>query len=286
MRHGRAAGARTLGQAQGGAQRDPHAWHARDPARCTVARLPLGTLLRKPCRTVDEGHGHSGHHPRQAAQNDDPRQEGAVPAAQGEPRVSRAGAQHALGQRFHLHRILEGGRLCRLLHRRLRPADHRQQCQTGEISSCAFGEITSGTHRRWNGSTGSTTVAFSSPSAISPQPKQRPTSMRRWKVKSWPRNYPSPASGKPGGGSMIIIRVSRGANPSSATKSSHHIHVNALQARVLARNPLCNKRAGWCLRPVAPVQCSGFRDRWLAAMRSGQVEAIQARMSRICLSES
>jgi putative transposase len=72
-------------------------------------------------REVDEGHGYSGHYSWQATPDDDPGQEGAMPAGQGEPPVPGAGAEPALGQRFHLRRHLEAVRLCSLRHRRLCP---------------------------------------------------------------------------------------------------------------------------------------------------------------------
>ncbi len=80
-----------------------------DVARCTVARLMKDMDIRR-------------HYPRQAAQDDDPRQEAALPAGQGEPPVPRACAEHALGQRLHLCRHMAGLCLCRLRHRRLSPA--------------------------------------------------------------------------------------------------------------------------------------------------------------------
>ena len=42
--------------------------------------------------------------------------------------------------------------------------------------------------RLWNGSAGSTTAAFPSPSGTSRQPKLRQTSTRLGKLKTWPRN--------------------------------------------------------------------------------------------------
>jgi len=46
--------------------------------------------------TADEGHGDSGCYPRKAAPNDDPGQQGTVPARQGEPPVPGACAEQAV----------------------------------------------------------------------------------------------------------------------------------------------------------------------------------------------
>lgn len=60
----------------------------------------------------------------------DPRSPKALSFGQGEPPVSCACAQQALGQRLHLCVDVEGLRLCRLRHRRLRQTDRgRAPCR-------------------------------------------------------------------------------------------------------------------------------------------------------------
>ena len=93
--------------------------------------------------TADEGHGYSGHCPGQAAQDDDPRQEGTLSAGQGEPTIPGAGTQHALGVGFHLCRNLEGVRLCGFRHRRLCPQDRRLACQ--HLGACGVRPLCLGT---------------------------------------------------------------------------------------------------------------------------------------------
>ena len=84
-------------------------------------------------RQADEGHGYSGHYPGQAAK-DDPGQEAAAPAGQGEPPVPHACAEQAVGLRLHLCRNLERVRLCGFHHRRLCPEDRRLARQ--HLPSC------------------------------------------------------------------------------------------------------------------------------------------------------
>src|SRR5574343_1152929 len=50
--------------------------------------------------SADEEHGSSGHYPRQAAPNDNPGQQGTVPAGQGELPVPGACAEQAVGVGF------------------------------------------------------------------------------------------------------------------------------------------------------------------------------------------
>ncbi len=71
-------------------------------------------------REAGEGHGPRRRHSRQEDQDHASRQDVAVPAGQGEPTVPRAGAGHALGERFHLCRDLARLRLRCLCHRCLR----------------------------------------------------------------------------------------------------------------------------------------------------------------------
>ena|SRR6056297_3261456 len=93
-------------------------------ARCTVARLMKGMGIQG-ARHCPRTNGGQWLAPRQAAQDDHPRQERPMPAGQGEPAVPRACAEYALGQRFHLRRYLERLRLRGIRHRRLRAPDCR-----------------------------------------------------------------------------------------------------------------------------------------------------------------
>lgn len=93
-------------------------------------------------RLADEGHGHPGHHPRQAAQDDDPRQEAPMPAGQGEPAIQGTRTQQAVGAGFPLCRHLERIRLCSFRHRRLCPQDRglaRQHLRAGGVRARRLG---------------------------------------------------------------------------------------------------------------------------------------------------
>ncbi len=81
-------------------------------ARCTVD-------------APDAADGSAGRDPRQAGQDHDQRQGGAVPARPRQPPVPGATAERAVGLRLHLCRDLGGLRLRRLRHRCLCPAHRR-----------------------------------------------------------------------------------------------------------------------------------------------------------------
>ena len=81
-------------------------------ARCTVARLMRDMGLR-------------GRDPGQAFADNDQRQGGPLSAGSCEPTVPRFRAEPSVARRFYLCRDLGRLRLCRLRHRRLRPADRR-----------------------------------------------------------------------------------------------------------------------------------------------------------------
>ena len=68
-------------------------------ARCTVARL-MQDMDIQGARHCPRTNGGQRLAPRQAAPDDDPRQEGPMPAGQGEPGVPGSSAQHAVGQKF------------------------------------------------------------------------------------------------------------------------------------------------------------------------------------------
>lgn len=108
-------------------------WRAQGLAAIAAGRLRYCPLHG---RAADEDDGHSRRHPGQTAQNDDRRQEGAMPAGQGEPPVPRACAEQAVGVGFHLRRHLERVRPCRLRHRLLCPQDRRLARQ--RIGTCGL----------------------------------------------------------------------------------------------------------------------------------------------------
>ena len=87
-------------------------WVDFDVAHCTAVRL----MREMGIQGIIRGKPHRATFPDKKAP---------LPAGQGEPRVPGSSALHALGQRFHLCRHLEGVRLCRLRHRRLRTQDSR-----------------------------------------------------------------------------------------------------------------------------------------------------------------
>jgi hypothetical protein len=74
-----------------------------------------------------------------------------MPAGQGEPPVPRAGAQPALGQRFHLCRHLAGLRLRRLRHRCLRPPHRRLAGQPHGHAGFVLDALEQAVHQRSQG---------------------------------------------------------------------------------------------------------------------------------------
>ena len=104
----------------------PRLWRAQG-----LASVAAGRLLRRALhgRPADAGHGPSGGDPGQACADNDQRQGGPLSAGSCEPTVPRFRAGPSVARRFYLCRDLGRLRLCRLRHRRLRPADRRLESQ-------------------------------------------------------------------------------------------------------------------------------------------------------------
>lgn len=77
-----------------------------------LAAVAAGRSRRRPLHggTADARHGHTRRGPRQVSQDDGRRQDDALPGGSRQSPVPRAGAEHALGIRFHLCRDV--ARLC------------------------------------------------------------------------------------------------------------------------------------------------------------------------------